>query len=67
MARVLEYESFEDGKVIFKQGNIGVSFYFIVSGAVRVLITETDKNIGKNRSKQVHKLGSNLSRSRLFD
>ncbi|XP_064637922.1 uncharacterized protein LOC135494101 [Lineus longissimus] len=50
MARVVEYDSFDDGKVIIKQGHIGISFYFIFSGAVRVLIRETDKNTGISMS-----------------
>ncbi|XP_022084507.1 uncharacterized protein LOC110975934 [Acanthaster planci] len=47
---VLHYESFEDGRVIVKQGHPGLSFYFILSGAVTVEVTEEDKRTGERNT-----------------
>ncbi|MEK6710073.1 MAG: cyclic nucleotide-binding domain-containing protein [Nitrospinota bacterium] len=35
-------ESFEDGKKIFSQGEIGNSFYLVVSGEVRIVVEGTE-------------------------
>jgi len=46
IARVIYYETFEDGRIIIQQGHSGVSFYFIVSGKVQVKFEELDKKTG---------------------
>ena len=46
LAKILFYDSFEDGRVVIQQGHIGVSFYFIVSGTVNVKVNEIDKQTG---------------------
>jgi len=46
IARVIYYETFEDGRTIIQQGHAGVSFYFIVSGKVQVKFEEKDKKTG---------------------
>ncbi|OGL63729.1 MAG: hypothetical protein A3J27_06065 [Candidatus Tectomicrobia bacterium RIFCSPLOWO2_12_FULL_69_37] len=35
-------ENFEDGKKIFSQGELGNSFYLVVSGGVRILVENTE-------------------------
>ena len=47
LARVIYYENVEAGRVIIQQGHIGMSFYFIVSGAVVVKMQERDKETGQ--------------------
>lgn len=47
LARVLYYESFEKGRVVIRQGDIGFNFYFILSGSVLVEMQEKDQRTGK--------------------
>jgi len=42
LARVIDYDKFEDGRLIVRQGHPGNSFYFIVSGSVVVDRREYD-------------------------
>jgi len=46
IARVIYYETFEDGRTIIQQGHAGFSFYFIISGKVQVKFEETDRKTG---------------------
>ncbi|XP_074651655.1 uncharacterized protein LOC141906307 [Tubulanus polymorphus] len=55
MARVISYDSFDDGRIIIRQGHQGYSFYFIIKGAVSVIISDTDKR-GKNTSQVIGEL-----------
>ncbi|CAH1791879.1 unnamed protein product [Owenia fusiformis] len=48
LARVIEYESFQEGRIILQQGHVGIGFYFILKGSVSVLVTEVDKTTGQN-------------------
>ncbi|XP_071787118.1 uncharacterized protein [Asterias amurensis] len=57
---VLHYESFEDGRVIVRQGHPGLSFYFILSGTVIVEVTEEDKRTGERNT---HIIGENTAGS----
>ncbi|XP_038057298.1 cyclic nucleotide-binding domain-containing protein 2-like [Patiria miniata] len=57
---VLHFESFEDGRVIVKQGHPGLSFYFILSGAVTVEVTEEDKRTGERNT---HMMGEHTAGS----
>lgn len=56
LARVLCYESFEKGRVIIRQGDIGFSFYFILSGSVLVEVQEEDQVTGKKHNQIVGEL-----------
>ena len=47
LASILYYEHFGDGRVVVRQGHPGLSFYFILSGAVMAEVTEVDKLTGK--------------------
>ena len=47
MARVITYDRFDAGRVIIKQGHIGMSSYFIVSGRVEASVMEEDKKTGE--------------------
>jgi len=58
LARVLYYETFEAGRVIIRQGDLGFNFYFIVSGNVLVEVQEEDQMTGKKLNTIVGDLGS---------
>ena len=58
LARVLYYESFEKGRVVIRQGDIGFNFYFILSGSVFVEMQETDQRTGKKLNMIVGELSS---------
>ena len=58
LARVLCYESFEKGRVVIRQGDIGFNFYFILSGSVLVEMQEKDKRTGKKLNMIVGELSS---------
>ena len=58
LARVLYYESFEKGRVVIRQGDIGFNFYFILSGSVLVEMQETDQRTGKKINMIVGELSS---------
>ena len=49
LARVLHYEKFEKGRVVIRQGDIGVYFYFILNGSVLIEIDDVDRS-GKDIS-----------------
>ncbi|KAJ7381256.1 hypothetical protein OS493_001373 [Desmophyllum pertusum] len=53
LAKVLYYDMFEKGRVVIKQGHIGISFYFIVSGSVIVERMEEDKHTGEQHKQVV--------------
>jgi len=38
LARVIEFETFEDGRIIMREGHHGCSMYFIVAGSVTVQV-----------------------------
>ena len=56
LARVLLYKAFEKGRVIIRQGDIGFSLYFILSGSVFVEVQEEDQVTGKKHNQIVHEL-----------
>lgn len=58
LARVLYYESFEQGRVVIRQGDIGFNFYFILSGSVFVEMQEKDQRTGKKLNMIVGELSS---------
>ena len=58
LARVLYYESFEKGRVVIRQGDIGFNFYFILSGSVLVEMQEVDQRTGKKLNMIVGELTS---------
>ena len=58
LARVLYYESFEKGRVVIRQGDIGFNFYFILSGSVFVEMQEKDQRTGKKLNMIVGELSS---------
>ena len=39
LARVLGFETYEDGRTIIKEGQKGTSMYFIISGSVSVSVS----------------------------
>lgn len=58
LARVLCYESFDKGRVVIRQGDIGFNFYFILSGSVLVEMQEKDQRTGKKLNMIVGELSS---------
>ena len=58
LARVLYYESFDVGRVVIRQGDIGFNFYFILSGSVYVEMQEKDQRTGKKVNMIVGELSS---------
>lgn len=58
LAHVLFYDVFERGRVIIRQGDVGYSFYFIVSGSVLVEIQDKDPISGVVRNNIVGELGA---------
>ena len=58
LARVLCYESFDKGRVVIRQGDIGFNFYFILSGSVLIEMEEKDHRTGKNLNMIVGELSS---------
>ena len=58
LANVLYYDVFERGRVIIRQGDVGYSFYCIVSGSVLVEIQDKDQISGVIRNNIVGELGA---------
>ena len=58
LAHVLFYDVFERGRVVLRQGDVGYSFYFIVSGSVLVEIQDKDPVSGIVRNNIVGELGA---------
>ena len=58
LAHVLFYDVFERGRVVIRQGDVGYSFYFIVSGSVLVEIQDKDPVSGIVRNNIVGELGA---------
>ena len=58
LAHVLFYDVFERGRVVIRQGDVGYSFYFIVSGSVLVEIQDKDPISGIVRNNIVGELGA---------
>eukprot|EP01137_Pigoraptor_chileana_P034344 Opistho-2@26754 len=56
LCRVIRYERHETGRMVIRQGDPGRSFYFILSGSVRVNVKETDPLTGRSFTKQVDEL-----------
>lgn len=52
LAKIIAFESFENGRVVVRQGDIGYSFYFIIQGSV--LVEVQDKG---SKSKSNHIIG----------
>jgi len=52
LAKSLNFECFEDGRIIIQQGHPGISLYFVVKGSVAVQVATTDKATG-NVYKQI--------------
>lgn len=48
LARIIAFESFENGRVVVRQGDIGYSFYFIIQGSVLVEVQDKDTKPGTN-------------------
>lgn len=48
LARKIAFESFEQGRVVVRQGDIGYSFYFIIHGSVLVEIQDKGSKSGTN-------------------
>jgi CRP-like cAMP-binding protein len=63
LSRILGYEAFEKGRVVIRQGDPGLSFYFVVSGTVNVEVNEheVDARTGKRRSHIVGELHAGAS------
>lgn len=57
LAKVVYYDMFEGGRVVIKQGHVGISFYFIVSGSVMVERMEVDKFTGEQHTQVVGEMG----------
>lgn len=58
LAHALFYDVFERGRVVIRQGDVGYSFYFIVSGSVLVQIQDKDPVSGIVRNNIVGELGA---------
>jgi CRP-like cAMP-binding protein len=58
LAHVLFYDVFERDRVVIRQGDVGYSFYFIVSGSVLVEIQDKDPVSGIVRNNLVGELGA---------
>ena len=58
LANVLFYDVFERGRVVIRQGDVGYSFYSIVSGSVLVEIQDRDPISGVVRNNIVGELGA---------
>ncbi|XP_071500000.1 uncharacterized protein [Diadema antillarum] len=50
---VIYYDTFEEGRVIVRQGHPGLAFYFILSGSVIIEVTETDKRTGETNTRKM--------------
>ncbi|XP_013382263.1 cyclic nucleotide-binding domain-containing protein 2-like [Lingula anatina] len=61
LARTLSLDSYEDGRVVIKQGHIGFNFYFIVKGSVVVKRTDEDKITGHKHTQVLAELGEGAS------
>eukprot|EP00794_Sanderia_malayensis_P003049 gene3049-3511_t len=61
LGKILYYDSFEDGRLVIQQGQLGISFYFIVSGTVVVERIEIDKKTGSRHIQRVDELGPGYS------
>lgn len=46
LARTLQYDELEEGRCVIKQGHIGTSFYFVVTGRLQVSLEFIDKQTG---------------------
>ncbi|KAK3731497.1 hypothetical protein QZH41_000320 [Actinostola sp. cb2023] len=47
LSKIVFYECFENGRVIVRQGDVGFSFYFILSGGVTAEVSEKDEKTGR--------------------
>jgi len=56
LARVVGFQTYENDRVIIKEGHKGTFIYFIVSGSVSVSVSYSDKNSDEVKSMVVAKL-----------
>ena len=47
LCRAAKFESFQQGRMLIKQGHEPISMYFLISGTVEVVKSETDAKTGK--------------------
>lgn len=48
LAKIVAFDSFEQGRVVVRQGDIGYGFYFIIQGSVYVEVQDKDAKAGSN-------------------
>ena len=48
LAKIVTFQSFEQGRVVVRQGDIGFSYYFIIQGSVFVEVQDKDAKVGSN-------------------
>uniref|UniRef100_A0A1I8GUH4 Cyclic nucleotide-binding domain-containing protein n=1 Tax=Macrostomum lignano TaxID=282301 RepID=A0A1I8GUH4_9PLAT len=61
LARVAFYQSVPPGRLIIRQGHIGVNFYIIIRGRVIVSVMQEDRRTGDTRTNIVARLGQGQS------
>ncbi len=61
LAKVMYYEKIEKDRVVIREGDHGLAFYFIVSGSVLIEMTTKDVKTGKKSAMIVGKLSSGAS------
>ena len=61
LAKIVMFETFEQGRVVVRQGDVGFSFYFILYGRVYVEVQEVDQNTGIKMNHIVGELGPGYS------
>lgn len=59
LSKRLHARNFEKGEVIFKEAELGVGFYFIVSGAVDIVIQDNEASDNDSKSKVIVSLERN--------
>ena len=61
LVKVIIYQSFEKGRVVIRQGDVGFNFYFIISGSVLIEILQEDPITGTKHNHIVGELGPGSS------
>nr|XP_004225769.1 uncharacterized protein LOC101242145 [Ciona intestinalis] len=61
LARVMHFETFEDGRVIIQEGHQGFSMYFIVTGSVMVQVSQVDNRTGERKNHVVSEIPAGSS------
>jgi len=59
LSKRLHKRNFEKGEVIFKEAELGVGFYFIVSGAVDIVVQDNEAIDNESKSKVIVSLERN--------